>query len=62
MQNYSYVYNPSEIATFMKINTILPSHLRAHVQNTLNYLEKLPRDEELKNFNKIDGSLVNGTG
>jgi predicted DNA-binding transcriptional regulator YafY len=54
MQNYSYIYNPSVVATFLKLNTILPSHLRNQIQNTLDHLEKLPRDErKLNNFNKL---------
>jgi predicted DNA-binding transcriptional regulator YafY len=54
MQNYSYVHNPSVVATFMKLNTILPTHLRDQVKNTLDYLGKLPRDErKLNNFYKI---------
>jgi predicted DNA-binding transcriptional regulator YafY/transposase len=54
MQNYSHVYNPSLVATFMKLNTILPSHLRDQVNNTLDSLEKLPRDErKFRNFSRL---------
>jgi predicted DNA-binding transcriptional regulator YafY len=54
MQNYSYVYNPSLVATFIKLNSILPEHLQEQVKNTLDYLEKLPRDErKARNFLKI---------
>jgi predicted DNA-binding transcriptional regulator YafY len=54
MQNYSYVYNSSLVATFIKLNPILPTHLREQVNNTLSYLEKLPHDEKkLRNFSKI---------
>jgi predicted DNA-binding transcriptional regulator YafY len=54
MQNYSYVYNPSLLATFIKLNAILPSHLREQINNTLNYLESLPRDEnKIRNFSRI---------
>ena len=54
MQNYSCIYNPNVVATFIKLNTILPPHLRDQIQHTLDYLEKLPRDErKLKNFNTL---------
>jgi predicted DNA-binding transcriptional regulator YafY len=54
MQNCSNVYNPSLVATFMKLNTILPSHLRDQVNNTLDSIEKLPRDErKFRNFSKL---------
>lgn len=54
MQNYSCIYNPNVVATFIKLNTILPPHLRDQIQHTLDYLEKLPRDErKLKNFNAL---------
>lgn len=54
MQNYSYIYNPNLVATFVKLNAILPAHLREQVNNTLSYLEKLPRDEnKVRNFSKI---------
>ena len=54
MQN---LYNPhiSSIAsTFMKLNTIIPPPLRQQVQNTIDYLEKQPRDERrIINFDQI---------
>lgn len=40
MQKYSYVYNSSIASTFMKLNTIVPSPLKEHIQNILLHLEK----------------------
>jgi predicted DNA-binding transcriptional regulator YafY len=54
MQNYSNIYNPSLVATFIKLNTILPAHLRDQINSALSYLDKLPRDEKkYHNFSKI---------
>lgn len=53
-QNYSRLYNPSMASTFMKLNTIVPPPLRKQIQNTLEYMEKQPRNErKMRNFDKL---------
>jgi len=54
LQNLSYQYNPSIASTFMKLNTIVPPPLRQKIQNTLEYMKKLPINErKLDVFNKL---------
>jgi predicted DNA-binding transcriptional regulator YafY len=54
LQNQSHIYSPGIASTFMKLNTIVPQPLRQQVQNTIEYIEKQPRDErKIKNFNKL---------
>ncbi len=54
MQNLFYQYNPSIASTFMKLNTIVPPPLRQKIQNTLEYMKKLPINErKLDVFNKL---------
>jgi predicted DNA-binding transcriptional regulator YafY len=54
MQNMSHLYNPSIASTFMKLNTIVPQPLRQQIQNTIEYIEKQPRDDrKIRNFNKL---------
>jgi proteasome accessory factor B len=53
-QNFSHLYNPSMASTFMKLNTIVPQPLKQQVHNTIEYLEKQPRDErKISNFDKL---------
>jgi predicted DNA-binding transcriptional regulator YafY/transposase-like protein len=54
MQNFSGLYNPSMVSTFFKLNAIVPSILRKQIQNILEYMDKLPRnDNKMINFNKL---------
>jgi predicted DNA-binding transcriptional regulator YafY len=54
MQNLSHIYSPSVASTFMKLNTIVPQPLRQQIQNTIDYIERQPRDErKIRNFNKL---------
>jgi predicted DNA-binding transcriptional regulator YafY len=54
MQNYSYVYNPSVISTFNKLERIIPEPLKKWIQDTIEHLESQPRDEmKINNFNKL---------
>jgi predicted DNA-binding transcriptional regulator YafY len=59
MQNLSHIYSPSIASTFMKLNTIVPQPLRRQIQNTIEYVEKQPRDErKIKNFNKLSEACL----
>jgi predicted DNA-binding transcriptional regulator YafY len=54
LQNLFYQYNPSIASTFVKLNTIVPPPLRQKIQNTLEYMKKLPINErKLDVFNKL---------
>ena len=54
MLQMSQVYSPNIVATFMKINTIIPQPLKRHVQKTIDKLERLPINEvRIKNFEKL---------
>lgn len=47
--NYSHVYDPAFEAAFMKLNTIVPWPLKHQIQNCLQYMAKLPKNEKLMN-------------
>ena len=54
LQNYSLIYNPNITSMFMKIDTILPETLRKQVEDTLDYIERHPKDKrKLINFDKL---------
>ena len=54
MQHYSYIYNPSVISTFDKLERIIPEPLKNWVHDTLEHLKNQPRDEiKINNFNKL---------
>lgn len=54
MQYFSPQYNTSIASIFMKLNTIVPPFLKNHIQNTIEHLERIPRDErKLNNFNRL---------
>jgi predicted DNA-binding transcriptional regulator YafY len=54
MYNHNHLYNPSMISTFMQLNTIVPQPLRKQIINTIDRIEKLPRNEsKMNNFSKI---------
>ena len=54
MQSLSNIYNPSMISAFYKINTIIHPSLRKQIQNTIEYMEKQPRNErKINNLIKL---------
>jgi len=54
MQNYSYLYNPSVISTFMKLSSILPAEIQEETRKTIEGIEKQPKDEiKINNLNKV---------
>jgi predicted DNA-binding transcriptional regulator YafY len=56
MQKHSLRYDPNMISTFTKLNAVVPPLLRIQIQNTLNWAEKQPKDE---NFMRIFEVLFN---
>jgi predicted DNA-binding transcriptional regulator YafY len=46
MHRYSPQYEPDIASTFMKLNSVVPEPLRKQIQNTINWMEKQPRDEK----------------
>ena len=54
MQNYSHIYNPNIFSAFLKLNTVVPQPFRKQILNTIEHLDRQPRDEKkLKNFDKL---------
>jgi predicted DNA-binding transcriptional regulator YafY len=54
MQQFSHIYNPNVISTFMKLATIVPPSLRKQIQGTLDFIAQHPKDERnINNLNKI---------
>ena len=59
MQNYSYLYNPSVISTFLKLSSILPAEIQEETRKTIEGIEKQPRDEiKINNLNKLTKAWV----
>ena len=59
MHNYSYLYNPSVISTFVKLSSILPVELREETRKTIENIENQTRDErKVKNLNKVTQAWV----
>jgi predicted DNA-binding transcriptional regulator YafY len=59
MQNYSYLYNPSVVSTFMKLSSILPLGLREETIKTIENIEKQIRDErKVNNLNKVTKAWI----
>ena len=46
MQNYSRWYDPNIASTFMKLNYVVPPLLRKQIQNTIDWVEKQPKNEK----------------
>jgi predicted DNA-binding transcriptional regulator YafY len=62
LQNYSHLYNPSIASTFMKLSTILPASLRQQIQDTIEYIERQPKNErKINNFNKLTRAWISHT-
>jgi predicted DNA-binding transcriptional regulator YafY len=54
MHRCPFVYNPSLVSTIMKLNNVIPPPLRQQVTNTLEQMERQPRDKrKIDNFNKL---------
>jgi predicted DNA-binding transcriptional regulator YafY len=49
MQSFSYLNHPVLVSTFLKLNSILPSHVQKQVQNVLDHIEILPEKKERNN-------------
>ena len=45
MLNYAHRYDPNIASTFFKLNSIVPSPLREQIQKTMDWMEKLPKNE-----------------
>jgi predicted DNA-binding transcriptional regulator YafY len=59
MYNHNHLYNPSMISTFMQLNSIVPQPLRKQIMNTIDQIEKLPKNEtKINNFIKISGAWL----
>jgi predicted DNA-binding transcriptional regulator YafY len=59
LQNYSHLYNPSIASTFMKLSVILPKTLRKQIQDTIEYIEKQPKNErKINNFDKLTRAWI----
>ena len=46
MLNYSHRYDPNVNATFTKLSAVLPPALAEQVRKTMNWMQKLPKDEK----------------
>jgi predicted DNA-binding transcriptional regulator YafY len=61
LQNFAPLCNSSLSSTFMKLNTIVPSILKKQIQNTIDHLERQPRDEKkINNFDKLIQAWLSG--
>ena len=45
MLNYSHRYDPNVDATFTKLSSVLPDPLAEQVRKTMDWMQKLPKDE-----------------
>lgn len=55
MLRYTNKYDPTTASTFIKLNSIIPSPLKEQIQKTLDWMNKLPRDEK---YLRILGTLA----
>jgi predicted DNA-binding transcriptional regulator YafY len=46
MLNYSHRYDPNVDATFIKLSSVLPPPLAEQVRKTMDWMQKLPKDEK----------------
>lgn len=52
MQKLTNRYDPGIYSTFLKLNSIVPSPINKYIQNTIDLMDKEPRNERIiKNFN-----------
>jgi len=63
MHNYSYLYNPSVISTFVKLSSILPAGLREETRKTIENIENQIKDErKINNLNKVTQAWISRHG
>jgi predicted DNA-binding transcriptional regulator YafY len=63
MHNYSYLYNPSVISTFVKLSSILPAGLREETRKTIENIENQIKDErKVNNLNKVTQAWISRHG
>jgi predicted DNA-binding transcriptional regulator YafY len=54
VKNYQHIYSRSIVSTLIKLNIVVPPPLNKHILDTIEFLEKQPRDELIiSNFNKL---------
>lgn len=54
MQHFAYLNNPILVSTFLKLNSILPSHLQKQTRNILDHIEIQPENKDKTNkFNTL---------
>jgi predicted DNA-binding transcriptional regulator YafY len=59
MQKLSNRFDPNIYSTFIKLNTIIPPPINEQIKNTLEFMEKQPRDERvIRNFQKLMQSWI----
>jgi predicted RNA-binding Zn-ribbon protein involved in translation (DUF1610 family) len=59
MHNYSYLYNPSVISTFVKLSSILPEGLREETRKTIENIEnQIKDDRKINNLNKVTQAWI----
>ena len=63
MHNYSYLYNPNVISTFVKLSSILPDGLREETRKTIENIENQIKDErKINNLNKLTQAWISRHG
>jgi len=50
MLNYAHRYDPNTTSTFMKLNSVVTPLLREQIQQTMDWMHKLPKDERYLNI------------
>jgi predicted DNA-binding transcriptional regulator YafY len=59
LQNFSHWYSPGIASTFLKLSAIVPEPLRKQIQDTIEYIEKQPRNERrIRNFDKLVNAWI----
>jgi predicted DNA-binding transcriptional regulator YafY len=61
MLGYSYRYDPNVESAFIKLNSVVPPALREQIQKTMDWMEKLSKNEKyLRNLTKLAEAWVSG--
>jgi predicted DNA-binding transcriptional regulator YafY/transposase len=59
MYNHVHLHNPDLISLIMQLGTIVPQPLRTQIQNTINHIEKLPRNDwKFNNFTRLTNAWL----
>ncbi len=59
MYNHTHQYNAGMVSTFIQLSSIVPQPLRQQIQNTINRIQKLPRNEnKMNNLNKLTNAWL----